>query len=70
MSERSVAMAETLPRHRFSVEDYHRMVEAGILTENDPVELIRGEIVLKAPIGTRHSACVKRLIEVFERALD
>lgn len=66
MSERSTAMAETIPRHRFSVDDYERMVEAGILTENDKVELIRGEIVVMAPIGSRHSACVSRLNEVFE----
>ena len=66
MAERSVAMAETVPRHRFSVEDYERMVEAGILTENDKVELIRGEIVVMAPIGSRHTACINRMIEVFE----
>jgi Uma2 family endonuclease len=59
-------MAETLPRHRFTVEDYHRMVEAGILTEDDPVELIHGEVVVMAPIGTRHTACVNRLVEVFD----
>lgn len=33
------------PRHRFTVEEYHRMVEAGILDEDDRVELVGGEIV-------------------------
>ena len=32
-------------RHRFSAEDFHKMAEAGILGEDDRVELIRGEVV-------------------------
>jgi Uma2 family endonuclease len=48
-------------RHRFSVDDYEQMGAYGILTENDRVELIRGEIVEKMTIGPEHAACVKRL---------
>ncbi|MBI2910973.1 MAG: Uma2 family endonuclease [Chloroflexi bacterium] len=48
-------------RRRFTVEDYHRMAQAGVLGEDDRVELIEGEIVEMAPIGSRHAACVKRL---------
>jgi len=63
----SIAMPETtMLRHRFTVEDYHRMVESGILTEDYRVELLHGEIVLMAPIGSRHMACVNRLIVAFE----
>ncbi len=51
----------TVTRHRFSVEDYHRMVSAGIVKENDPVELIHGELLEKMPIGRNHAATVKRL---------
>jgi hypothetical protein len=40
-------MALTLVRHRFSVDEYEQMIEYGILTENDRVELIRGEIIEK-----------------------
>jgi Uma2 family endonuclease len=62
-------MALPATRHRFTVEDYHRMVEAGILAEDAPVELIEGEIVEVAPIGRRHLACVDRLTYAFVPAL-
>jgi Uma2 family endonuclease len=34
--------------HRFTVDDYHRMTDLGILTEDHPVELIHGEVIYKA----------------------
>ncbi len=49
-------------RRQWSVAEYDRMLEAGILTEDDRVELLAGEIVEMSPIGSRHAACVKRLI--------
>jgi Uma2 family endonuclease len=48
-------------RHRLTVEQYHRMGEAGILGPDERVELIEGEVVQIAPIGTRHAAAVMRL---------
>jgi Uma2 family endonuclease len=48
-------------RWRFTVDDYHRMGEAGILHEDDRVELIEGELVEMAAIGTKHFSCVNRL---------
>lgn len=50
---------------RFSVEEYHQMVRAGILKEDDRVELIEGEIIETTPIGPRHSFCVARLTDHF-----
>lgn len=52
-------------RKLFTVGEYHQMAEAGILTEDTPVELIQGEIVEMSPIGVRHAACVKRLNALF-----
>src|SRR5207244_13087108 len=48
-------------RRRFTVDEYHRMGEAGILPEDEPVELIAGEIVVREPIGSRHAGTVNRL---------
>jgi Uma2 family endonuclease len=48
-------------RRRFTVHDYHLMGEAGILHEDDRVELIEGEIVEMTAIGTRHFSCVNGL---------
>jgi Uma2 family endonuclease len=48
-------------RYRFSVEEYLRMGEAGILSEDDRVELIDGEIVDMPPIGIPHTGAVKRI---------
>jgi Uma2 family endonuclease len=56
-------------RHRFDVYDYHRMAEAGILTRDDRVELIEGEIVDMAPIGSQHAAVTDVLNELVVRAL-
>jgi Uma2 family endonuclease len=50
-----------LLRRLFTVAEYHRMAEAGILSEDDRVELLEGEVVTMSPIGSRHAACVARL---------
>ena len=55
---------------RFTVEDYHRLAEAGILGEDDRVELIEGDLVMSSPISSRHAACVKRLNALFNAALQ
>lgn len=47
--------------HRFTVDEYHRLIETGILHEDDNVELIEGRIVDMTPIGTKHTACVDYL---------
>lgn len=50
----ALAVDPRLPRRRLDVHDYHRMGEAGILTEDDRVELIDGEIIETTPIGDPH----------------
>ncbi|MEH1926922.1 MAG: Uma2 family endonuclease [Nostoc sp.] len=46
---------------RFTIAEYHRLVELGFFSEDDRVELIRGEIVQMAAKGTPHSVCGTRL---------
>jgi Uma2 family endonuclease len=55
-------------RHRLSVADYYRMAEVGILAPDARVELIDGEIIDMAPIGSRHNATVNRLAEILKSA--
>ncbi len=47
--------------HQFSVDEYHRMIEAGILTTADRVELLNGWIVDKMPQNPPHSTAVSRM---------
>ena len=59
-------MGMPLAHRRFTVDEYYRMAEAGILGEDDRVELLDGEIVEMSPIGPRHAATVTRLQRLFE----
>lgn len=64
-------MAETipicLPTYAFSVEDYHRMAETGVLKATDKVELIEGQIIPISPIKSPHTACVERLGDLLRK---
>lgn len=51
-------MAVESERYLFTVEDYHRMVDAGILTEDSRVELIEGNVVPMSPIHGPQMRCV------------
>jgi Uma2 family endonuclease len=60
-------MEAEISKRLFTVHDYHRMVDAGILSEDDRVELIHGEILAMSPIGPRHSAAVLRANQAMVR---
>lgn len=59
----------SVTRKRFTADEYQRMGQAGILTEDDRVELIAGEIITMTPIGTRHNASVNRGMRTLVRAV-
>ena len=61
--------SDTVHTHRWTVADYHKMAEVGLLAEDTPVELINGEIVEMVPIGSRHSSKVKQLIDLLSLPL-
>jgi Uma2 family endonuclease len=60
-------MSVPLKRHYFTAAEYYRMADAGILTADDRVELIEGEIIEMSPIGKRHASCVDRIVNVVLR---
>lgn len=57
-------MAVALRHRLFTVEEYHRMFETGILSADDRVELLAGEIVEMPPIGFYHAGTVDRIAYV------
>lgn len=57
--------AVELIRRRFTIDEYDLMIKAGILDEDERVELLGGEIICMAPIGIRHWASVNRLNDLF-----
>src|SRR5258708_1213244 len=52
-------------KHLFTVDEYHKMSDAGIFNEDERVELINGEIIEMPPIGSNHSGGVNRLTNNF-----
>jgi len=56
-------------RRVLTVAEYHRMAEAGILTERDRVELIEVDLIAMSPIGSEHSGTVNALNRTLVRAV-
>lgn len=47
---------------RFTVQDYHRLIDLGFLGEDDHIELIRGALIQMVAKGTAHETCIRRLL--------
>ena len=60
-------MAVEVTRRRFTADEYQEMGRAGILREDDRVELIDGEVLAMSPIGPSHNGTVNRLTALFGR---
>lgn len=60
---------DRIAKKRFTVDEYHRMSERGILPETGRFELIRGEIIEMPTPESPHASRVKRLIRVFTSRL-
>ena len=56
-------------RLRFTVDDYYRMIDFGMLKDVEKAEIIEGELIKQMPIGKRHAACVKKLDELLRDEL-
>ncbi len=66
---RTTMAAEGLPRLALTVDDVYKMVEAGILNEDERVELIDGELVPMSPKGNHHEVLKARLAVYFARTM-
>jgi Uma2 family endonuclease len=56
-------------QRRIRVSEYHRMIEAGILGEDEHVELLEGLLIVMTPQNPPHARAIQRLNQVFTRAL-
>lgn len=63
-----MALAEQLPRRRFTADEVLRMVETGVLSEDEPLELLDGELVVLTPQGPIHKTLSERTRRLLERA--
>jgi Uma2 family endonuclease len=61
-------MQTDLTKKLFTVDDYYRMAEFGIIGPEERVELIDGEIIQMSPPGNRHIACVNCATSAFVEA--
>ncbi len=57
----AVMSEDLIPRHRFTVQDYYRMAEVGLLAPDARVELIEGEVIDMASQGPHHAGVLSRL---------
>jgi Uma2 family endonuclease len=65
----STAMSDQLPRQRITVEEYYRMAEAGLLKSDARVELIEGEVIEMAPMGSPHGGTITQLLYLLSSGL-
>ena len=54
----------------FTAEQFFQMIATGILTKDDHVELLEGEILEMTPIGLGHAACTANLLRIFILGID
>jgi Uma2 family endonuclease len=59
--------ADGLPRRAFTVKDVERMVEVGLIAEDERIELIGGEIVPMSPKGNHHEVLKTKLLRFWMR---
>jgi Uma2 family endonuclease len=59
-----------IPMKRWTVAEYHDLIQKGILTKDDPYELIEGWLVTKMPKGSRHNGAIRALNRLFRELPD
>jgi Uma2 family endonuclease len=69
MLSSSPAVMPLVTTKRFTLDEYHRLIELGFLKEDDQIELIRGELVQMVAKGTRHSVSNTKLLRALDRLI-
>jgi Uma2 family endonuclease len=64
------SQVQGVARRCFTVEEYHKMGEAGLFDEKERVELINGEIYDMSPINSRHAGITDFLASLFKESLS
>ena len=70
MTIATATQTQTPSRHRFTVAEYYAMADAGILTRDDRVELLDGDIINMPPIGDWHQASVNYYTNILPQLLQ
>lgn len=60
----SIAAPEPVKDRKFTVDEYYRMVEVGLIARDERVELINGRVLQMSPIGPTHAFLVQKLNEI------
>lgn len=60
---------EALQTRRFSLQEYHRLIELGFFDENERIELINGQLIPMAAKGSAHETCVTRLLRILPQII-
>ena len=56
----------TLPRRKFTVDEYHDFIEKGVFKPGERIELWEGEFIEMSPIGKRHAGTVSALSDILK----
>jgi Uma2 family endonuclease len=68
IAEPNAELASWLPAPRLiTVDEFERMIEAGVFGKEERLELIDGVLLPMTPIGSRHAACVNRINALMSR---
>jgi Uma2 family endonuclease len=70
MTELAVPPTTEVQPRRFTADEVQAMLHAGILHEDDPLELIDGQLVVMSPINDPHIVCINRLTRLFVEHTD
>jgi len=65
----SIGLPNAVVRHRFTVDQYHDMIDRGFFAEDEHVEFIHGEVLRRKSIGNPHAATVKRINRLLSKRL-